>query len=162
MRHTYTAPYKLRMHSQQGLPTSTAACCIRKCQRSVRQIGRTRGEEQKKTTQKKQKEKNKIQNSTVQLHRAALGHTSFPGWLLPAWWGLSYTEWRWWAAHPSRRPRRNSPPAPRQTGHGAAACPRWSSWSWVRREAPSSEGAETDLHEQPAKRDLRHHVRPPM
>lgn len=60
MRHTYTAPYKLRMHSQRGLPTSTAACCIRKCQRSVRQFGRTRGEEQKKTTQKtKQKKPNK-------------------------------------------------------------------------------------------------------
>lgn len=57
MRHTYTAPYKLRMHSQRGLPTSTAACCIRKCQRSVRQFGRTRGEEQKKTTQKTKKKR---------------------------------------------------------------------------------------------------------
>lgn len=54
MCHTYTPPYKLRMHSQQGLPTSTAACCIRKCQRSVRHLGEQRVRSRKRQHKTKQ------------------------------------------------------------------------------------------------------------
>lgn len=61
MRHTYTPPYKLRMHSQRGLPTSTAACCIRKCQRSVRHLGEQGVRSRKR--QHKTNKNNKIQNS---------------------------------------------------------------------------------------------------
>lgn len=72
MRHTDTAPYKRRMHGQRGLPTSTAACCIRRCQRSVRQVGRTRGEEQRERddTENKTKVKYRRPNARRKLPSA--------------------------------------------------------------------------------------------
>lgn len=66
--------------------------------------------------------------------------TFSPEWLQQAWSGLSCREWQWSDSHPSHRPHRSSPPAPPQTGHGAAVCLQWSSWSSAQQEAQLSEG----------------------